>query len=269
MSNSHDSPTDAQQFGQFVFGAFIVGTLSWLVALIGNLALAQSGWFQGIFLVVALTATLLALNRALPAQNAFAAAAIIAVLSAFAVSIGVKTGIPFGLVFYSDNSGPQIFGVLPWPVPLIWVLAILNSRGVARLILRPWRKVSRYGYWIFALTVALAVLFDFNLEPFATGVAQWWLWRAPDASAWYTAPWTNFLGWFATTIITLGFMTPWIIMKRPGNYSTPDYQPLALWLAMNLIPAIGCATHYLWWAAGLGSLSCAAVAYFAVEGGKW
>jgi hypothetical protein len=86
---------------------------------------------------------------------------------------------------------------------------------------------------------------------------------------WYSAPWTNFLGWFAATVVILGFTTPWLINKRPGHHSAPDYQPLTLWLALNLIAAIGCATRHLWWAAGFGFLLSGLVAYFAIQGGRW
>jgi hypothetical protein len=52
-------------------------------------------------------------------------------------------------------------------MPFIWAVAVLNSRGVARLILRPWRKTTKYGLWVIGLACVLTVIFDFNLEPFA------------------------------------------------------------------------------------------------------
>jgi len=69
------------------------------------------------------------------------------------------------------------------------VVTILNSRGVARLILRPWRKTRRYGFWLIGLTAALALVFDLGLEPFATRVKSYWLWSPTKLGlSWYGAP---------------------------------------------------------------------------------
>ena len=84
--------------------------------------------------------------------------------------LGAATAIPFGPFTYTNAAGPRIFGVLAWPITALWIIAILNSRGVARLILRPWRKIRTYGFWLIGITAVLTVLFDVALEPFATRV---------------------------------------------------------------------------------------------------
>ena len=77
-------------------------------------------------------------------------------------------------------------------MPLIWVVVILNSRGVARLILRPWRKIRNYGFWLIGLTAALTMLFDLAFDPFASRVKHYWLWVPTKLPlTWQGAPGNN------------------------------------------------------------------------------
>jgi len=92
-------------------------------------------------------------------------------------------GIPFGPFLFGVEAGPQLFKTLPWAMPLIWVVAVLNSRGVVRLILRPWRKLRSYGFWLIGLTAALTMLFDLAFDPFASRVKHYWLLAADQVSA--------------------------------------------------------------------------------------
>src|SRR5205823_11319015 len=95
-----------------------------------------------------------------------------------AASLSVVTGMPFGqLIYYPENGGSLLFYRLPWTVPLIWVVAVLNSRGIARLLLRRYRTATNYGLWVLALTVLLAIVFELSFEPFATVVRHYWSWK--------------------------------------------------------------------------------------------
>ena len=71
-----------------------------------------------------------------------------------------KTGKPFGYAIYSEELGPKITERLPWAVPFVWVAFVLGSRGLARLILRPWRANPEYGWWVIGLTALLATALD-------------------------------------------------------------------------------------------------------------
>jgi len=242
----------------------------WMAALLRPPPFADAAWAAALFLVFALAATLLALARTLPAQNVLAVTAITAFLSSIAEIINLKSGIPFGARIYTDAFGPKLFGLLPWPVPFIWPVAILNSRGVARLILRPWRKTAKYGLWVIGLAALLAVIFDFNLEPFASVANSWWIWQMPKTvPAWQTAPWVNFLAWAVLTLLILAFTTPWLINKNRARSAPPDYHPLLLWLLLDLLPAIGDAAHHLWLPAALAVILAALVTTFALRGAKW
>jgi putative membrane protein len=204
-------------------------------------------WPVGVLLVVATASTLVSLTRTLQVQNVCVTAAFILVLAAAVLFLDAKTAIPFGPLIFTPNCGEQIFDALPLTPPLLWLVIILNCRGVARLILRPWRKLRTYGFRVIGLTCLLTVLFDLGLEPFATRVHRFWIWDVTGtAPGWFAAPWVNFLGWAMTTLLILAFTTPWLINKMPSGKRPPDIHPLFLWLTLNLYLAASLATHQLW-----------------------
>ncbi|MBI3852235.1 MAG: carotenoid biosynthesis protein [Verrucomicrobia bacterium] len=226
-------------------------------------------WVTALFLASATATTLVAMTRRLPAQNVAVAAGLIAFVSGVVQAVGAATGIPFGAYVYTDNVGPRLFDTLPLLMPLVWIVAIINSRGVARLMLRPWRKTKLYGFRVIGLTCLLVTLLDFGLEPFATKVNRFWIWQTPaTVLAWHTAPWINFFGWAMTTLLILVVATPWFIVKRSAG-QPPDYHPLIVWLSLILLFAAGTAGHQLWWAAGSSVLAGVLVTIFALRGARW
>lgn len=247
---------------------FVCGAV-WVVSFFCPPLLPIAGLAQALFPLLALAATMLAIARKLPSQNVFAVTLFILLFSAIAETISAKSGIPFGARTYTDAFGPRIFDLLPWPMPFIWAIAILNSRGVARLILRPWRKTGKYGLWVIGLTCALTVILDFNLEPFASLANSWWIWRMPKSvPAWETAPWVNFLAWAVVTLLILAFVTPWLINKQ-RRASPSEYHSLLLWLLFNLIPAAGDAAHAMWLPAIFAVVLAAVATTFAIRGATW
>jgi uncharacterized membrane protein len=170
-----------------------------------------------------------------------------------------------------DAIGLRLFEPLPlpWTVPFIWIIAIFSARGVGRLTLRPWRKTRSYGFWLMGVTAALVVLFDVGLEPFATQVKQFWFWAPTHAGVyWYRTPWVNFVAWAATTLLILAFATPSLINKKPVS-QPPDFQPLIIWLLVNVLFLTGALAHHLWLAAGVILVHGVITAIFAIRGATW
>jgi putative membrane protein len=212
---------------------------------------------------------LTAVARRLPIQNVLWAGALIATLATIIETLSVTTGIPFGPHEFTEKLGLKIFDVLPWPVPIAWIAIIISCRGMARLIMRPWRKTNYYGFWVIGLTCLLAVLLDLSLEPYAALNRRYWIWRTPGTVLnWYSAPWVNFAGVFITALSILAFTTPWLINKLPTKHPT-DYHPLIVWQILNLFFSTGNALQHFWPAAGLGLLSALAVMVFTIRGARW
>lgn len=259
----------ARPVHRVLFGLFLAQfTLVWAGSWLAGGDLRTANWPQGLLVVLA-TATLLAsMTLQLPGQNVILASVLIAVISGAAQAIGALTGIPFGPYVYTSEIGQQLFEALPWAVPMVWIIAILSSRGVARLALRPWRSTRDYGFRLIGLTAVLVVWLDFGLEPFATRVKHFWRWNPTKMrSDWYGTPWVNFLGWMLTALLILAFVTPSLINKKPVKPPPRDYHPLIVWLLLNLLFATGTATSRLWLAVGLITTGSAVAAFWAIRGG--
>jgi uncharacterized membrane protein len=221
-------------------------------------------------LLFATGSTLAALARQLPAQNVILAALITALIGGAAHLLGVKSGIPFGPILFGSEAGLKLFGTLPWIMPLLWVVAVLNSRGVARLVLRPWRKVRAYGFWLMGLTALFTMLFDGALEPFAARIKHYWVWTAGGLSLTpHGTPVSNPAGWFIVTLLILAFATPVLINKQLSKRSAPDFHPLAIWLGGILLFGVASALHGFWLASATDAVVCPVPAVFAIRGGKW
>lgn len=250
------------------FGLFI---LSWLAleGLILRLGLPLTEnwrWAEGLFLALATATTLAAMARELPVQNIVTAAFLIGFIASVVQAVGATTGIPFGSFVYADKFGPRLFTTLPLTTPFLWIVAIINSRGVAQLMLRPRRNTKSYGFRVIGLTCLLTVLLDFGLEPFAAKAHRFWIWQSPKTMlSWYTAPWINFIGWAITNLLILVVTTPWFINKKSVG-QPPDYHPLIVWLSLVLLFATGSAGHQLWLAAGVSVAIGVLVTIFALRG---
>jgi uncharacterized membrane protein len=256
-------------FGLFLLQFAVVWVKLWLpLPWLGDTH-SPEGFLPGFLLLLASATTCAGLGRQLPGQNVLLASILIAVLAGSLQLFGARTAIPFGpFVYDPDRIGQFLLPLLPWSVPFIWLVFILNSRGAARLILRPWRHDQAYGLRVIALTVLLVVLLDLAFEPFATRVKGYWSWKPTLLhSTWYDTPWVNFLGWTVSAALILAFTTPALIRKKPGN-PPPDFHPLAVWLLLNLLFLTGAATRHLWAAVAVTSVQSVAVAGLALWGGN-
>ena len=231
----------------------------------------KPGWPVALLVLTTALTTLASLLRILPGQKVLLATVIIGLLGGLVHGLGAKTAFPFGPFVYSETAGPQFFNALAWPLPLIWIIAVLNSRGVAKLILRPWRKLKNYGYGLIGLTAGLVVLFDLALEPFAAHTGHFWRWLPTKFPfTWYGAPIVNSLGWLVTTLLILAFTTPTLTQKTSRSKRNPvDYHPLAVWLLALTLFATSAFRNQLWPATALCVLTGITTAIFAVRGARW
>ena len=221
-------------------------------------------------LLLATASTIVSLERQLPLQNVLLAVAVIALTGGAAHALGAISGIPFGPFTFTSELGPKLFKTLPWAMPLIWIVVVLNSRGVARLILRPWRKTKTYGFWLMGLAAVLTMLFVLALDPFASRIKHYWFWTPTTfPMAWQGAPLVDFLSWGIVTLLILAFVTPALINIQLSRRSSPDLHPLCIWLGGVLVFGIACAQNGLWPAVAVDSAIGIVTIVFAVRGARW
>lgn len=224
---------------------------------------------DALLLLLATAGSISALARQLPLPSVLFAAFITALIGAAAHGLSARTGLPFGPLSFGATAGPQLFNTVPWTVGLIWIIAIFNSRGVARLMLRPWRRVKTYGFLLMGLTAALALAFDVALEPFAR-VKHLWLWQPTKIPlTWHGASPLSFLGWTFVSLLILAIIMPYLIRKQPGNPSAPDYAPLALWLGAITLFSVNAAQAGLWAAVMVNLVLAGVAAIFSWRGARW
>jgi uncharacterized membrane protein len=241
-----------------------------LAALTSVACRADSDWPEAVLVLLATLSTLVALTRQLPSQNVMLAALIIAGIGTGVHLSSATDGIPLGSLLFGEEAGGKILKTLPWWIPALWVIAVLNSRGVVRLILRPWRKIRTYGFWLIGLTALLTMLFDCALEPFATHTRHYWIWTTSGYSLLpQGAPLSNTVGWLIITLLILAFVTPVLINKLLSKRSVPDFHPLAVWLGAILLFTVGAALQGLWLAVIVDAAIFMAAAAFAIRGARW
>lgn len=221
-------------------------------------------------IVLAAVGTLVSLWRQLPLQNVLLAAFGTAAIGGGLSALGARIGLPFGPFIFASGLGTVFYKSLPWTMPLIWLIVIFNSRGVARLILRPWRKNKTYGYRVIGLTAILVLLFDVALDPFASRVKHFWLWSATALKlTWENAPLVNFFTWAAVTLLILLVVTPALIVKKPRVKGMRHYHPLCVWLGGLVIFGTGCAINGIWPPVFADAAMGLVVATFSVRGAMW
>ena len=222
-----------------------------------------------LLLLLATASSIGALAGRLPLQSVLFAAFLTVLIGAAAQGLTAQTGIPFGPLSFGETIGAKVFNIVPWTVGLLWIIAIFNSRGVARLMLRPWRKVKNYGFMVIGLTAVLALVFDLALEPFARN-KRFWFWHPTKIHlTWQGASPLNFLGWAFVTLIILAFVTPFLIRKQPGEQHGPDFSPLVLWLGALAFFLMNAAQTSLWTEVIFAMVFPAVAGLFAWRGAKW
>jgi len=261
-----------QAGGHLASGLALLGYTSLLWQLFSPGPMEQkNGWVAALFLITSTIATVLAQSRQLPSLKVLLATAIIGGIGGAVHWVGAATNLPFGPFTFSEQTGPQLFRKLTWAMPWLWIVIVLNARGVARLILKPWRKTKTYGFWIIGVTTLLVVALALALDPFATHVAHYWFWLPTKFPyTWLGMPWSNALGWALTTLLLLAFITPLLINRGSRSRKLPpDYHPLIVWWLLLILFGVGAGLERLW----VASVFCAATAIvasiFAIRGARW
>ena len=239
--------------------------LVWLRVCLPHPLFGDAGWPEGLLLLLAAGGTLAGQARQTPGQNVALASIIILSLAGLALAVGARTGIPLGPIAGSGRSPNQVLRWLPWAAAL-WLLALLTSRGVARLILRPRRASFTYGFQVLGLTVLLVLLFNSAFQPFASSFGHCWPWQGGSlAGDWRGTPCVGLGAQAVTALFILIFATPCLINKQRVSLPAQGH-PLVIWVLANLLFATAAITRHLWGAAALAALSAVAAALLGVRG---
>ncbi len=124
------------------------------------------------------------------------------VLSAVLEIIGTNTGWLTGKFKYTDRACPlpSVLGV-PLCYPLAWCGLVYTGMWTAICIITVLGSPEfEIGLPVILLTPALVTLLDIILDPIAVHEGRW-VWEKPGK--FYGVPFSNFRGWFITTLIII------------------------------------------------------------------
>ena len=236
----------AQVFlGLFLVAFVLVGTGHWL----GAPAFAKGQWAGASLLGLATVSTLISLARQLPWQNVVLSAVLIAFAGAAVEAVLISIGSSLGIYLSRQAIESWFHFNQFFQLALVWIVAILNSRGVVRLLLRRLRLGPSYGFWVVGGTVVLAVLFILNSAKLRV---------QPD---WVKLVLESSIG----TLVALVLVTPSLINKKPVAEKV-NWHPLVIWVAFNLWFVVDAVGQRTWIVAGLILSEILAVALFVLCG---
>jgi uncharacterized RDD family membrane protein YckC len=198
---------------------------------------------DALLVLLATAATLAWLVSQLPLQNVLAACGFLGLLFAAAQSIR-------GIVFlqpseFAPASGPQFSGAVPVILLPVWVIALLNARGTATLLLRNRRNCPVYGFLVIGLAALLFTGFELALEGYAAGLKSDWIWEQLPAGHDHrvAAPVSNYAFWFILALAVQVIIAPWLITKKPAP-PKPQNSPLIIWLSLVVFLAFAAAVGH-------------------------
>ena len=272
MASSPDNPPADAAANALKLCHWILTTVLGMVFVIELIQPVHPPLLDVALLLLAVIVCITSMNRQIPMQNIALGICIAAIIGGAAHGLSALRGVamPFGPIYFHDPCGAQILDFVPWTIPFLWIVALFSSRGTARVILRPWRKLKSYGYWLIGLTAILITAFDFALEPFAVEINHYWSWQLTKIPlTWYGASPLNFFAWAVVSLLILGFATPTLIKKKPGSRTPLDLNPLGVWLGAIILFAVACARAALWPAVAMDATFAVITVVFAIRGASW
>lgn len=172
-----------------------VFALLWLGGVLSNWLgreRANQGWLASLFLLLAGLIVLLGART----RRDTMMLVIVALMGFVVEAIGVRSGIPFGRYAYTGALQPQLFGV-PVVMGFAWMALVAFACDFAsRLHLPLWPAA--------AFAALLTTATDLVIDPLATNQFGYWVWA--NEGAYYGIPYTNFAGWFITSLLACSIM---------------------------------------------------------------
>ncbi len=251
-------------------GLLAVGVLASAISTLAGWRLAPDWrWTEGLIPVLASVAVLASLASRLPLQNVLFCGVLVFLTAGMVMAVGAFSGSPLGRFEFTRELGPRLLAHVAWPAPFLWLAVVLSARQTARVILRPWRRIKYYGWWLLGVSLGLGLGLSLVLEPFGRRVLGWWQWSAvvTGHTHWLGAPVFFPVAVAVFLLVLLLIATPWLIAKRTLGL-TPDYGPVLTWLALDVWAVQGAFGGQLWIPSVLGLAVGVVTAVLAWHGGR-
>ncbi|MGQ9904506.1 MAG: carotenoid biosynthesis protein [Anaerolineae bacterium] len=136
-------------------------------------------------------------------------------ITSISEAVSVVTGAPFGYYNYTGQLGPKAFGLVPFIIPVAWLMVLYPAYETVRFLFKQlapqaWRESGwRVGLIQCLLSAAAMTAWDLSLDPRMVS-AGYWVWR--DGGPYFGIPLSNFAGWLLTSFIIYAV---WRVFDRP------------------------------------------------------
>ena len=190
-----------ERVARVIFLLYVMVFPGSLISVAFGLVTPETRWFGGLLLTVQGLSLLAWLWHAIGRASVLPSL-IVLIGSCLVEYFGATTDVLFGSYDYTEVLGYRLAGIVPVAILFAWIMATYGSwMMVDALPLR----LSRLHRAI--LTGTAITVFDFQIEPVAVMIHEYWVWYADGF--YYGAPVQNFVAWFVVGFLfSLSIDTP-------------------------------------------------------------
>jgi uncharacterized membrane protein len=192
------------------------------------------------FLLTLLISTWMILRRDLPFKSSILFCGFIVFSSAVFYIISYYTAYPFGELMAPPIFKMRIFSIVPWSLPLWWLVLLANAYVIASVLLVGGRKelVPESRLLIVLITGGTVALTHATWEPIAVNFKDYWFWLDRDHE-YYGTPRPNLAGWYI-----VGVTLAWLASHRIDPSS---WKISTAWRSLGVIASIELLLGILNW----------------------
>lgn len=145
-------------------------------------------------------------------------------------SVGVATGLVYGPYHYTAKLGIKFLGLVPFLIPLAWLMMMYPSFLIAvKLIPANW-KTWQWRLGVAALGGLIMTAWDLAMDPLMAA-GKFWVWDVKGA--YFGVPLQNYWGWWLTTFVTFVLFV-WFTRAVPQPTERFDNQAVASYAVTGL-----------------------------------
>jgi uncharacterized membrane protein len=181
------------------------------------LGLGVQAIFTTILTVMAFTFALLHGSQKLGWKRILLLVALTFVVSLTFESVGVATGLIYGKYHYTAKLGIKFLGLVPYLIPLAWLMMIYPSLVIASQIVPVNWKTGQWRSGVAVLGGVIMTAWDLALDPLMV-YGGYWVWDMKGG--YFGVPLQNYLGWWVTIFVAFVLFL-WISGLKPGK-KLPD-----------------------------------------------
>ena len=207
---------------------WVYALLSAYVVLSAFFGVRYQPFFTPLLTLVAFVFALLHGSQRLGWGGSFLFLALTFLVSLVFESVGVATGLVYGLYHYTNKLGPLFLDLVPYLIPLAWFMMIYPSVLIAAWVVPAQQELWRWRLGTAALAALVMCAWDLVMDPMMVNGGHW-VWEVQGA--YFGIPLQNYWGWWLTTFtifalfLWLGRIEPSLVNSAQGNFDR-----LAIWL---------------------------------------